>query len=97
MTQSQKSFRKLRRSYRGDPHRGMTRREEQDHGKQTRAAQDTEYSRAAQHVRASFERLEDPVAGRGGATLADCLMSGLAMFGMTYPSLLQFGSRRATR
>ena len=48
-------------------------------------------------VRASFERLDDPVADRGGATLADCLMSGLAMVGMTYPSLLQFGSRRATR
>ena len=48
-------------------------------------------------VRASFERIDDPVTGRGGATLADCLMSGLAMVGMTYPSLRQFGSRRATR
>ena len=41
-------------------------------------------------VRACFERIEDPVARRGGPTLADCLMSALAMFGMKYPSLLQF-------
>ena len=41
-------------------------------------------------VRAAFERIEDPVTGRGGASLADCLMSALAMFGMKYPSLLQF-------
>ena len=41
-------------------------------------------------LRACFERIKDPVARRGGPTLADCLMSALAMFGMKYPSLLQF-------
>ena len=41
-------------------------------------------------LRGCFERIEDPVARRGGPTLADCLMSALAMFGMKYPSLLQF-------
>ncbi len=40
-------------------------------------------------VRASFERIEDTVAGRG-LNLTDCLMSGLAIFGLKYPSLLQF-------
>ena len=74
----------------------MTRREEQDHGKQTRAGKTPSAAGLLGTVRASFERLEDPVAGRGSA-LADCLMSGLAMVGMTYPSLLQFGSRHETR
>ena len=40
-------------------------------------------------VRASFERIEDTVAGRG-LNLTDCLMSGLAIFGLKYASLLQF-------
>ena len=39
-------------------------------------------------VRACFERIEDPVARRGGPTLAERLMSALVMFGMKYPSLL---------
>ena len=39
-------------------------------------------------VRASFERIEDTVAGRG-LNLTDCLMSGLAIFGLKYASLLQ--------
>ena len=40
-------------------------------------------------VRACFEALDDPVQGRG-LCLAECLMSGLAVFGLKYPSLLQF-------
>ncbi len=40
-------------------------------------------------VRRSFSRIEDPVAGRG-LNLADCLMSGLAVFGLKYASLLSF-------
>ena len=40
-------------------------------------------------IRRCFERVEDPVASRG-VTLTDCLMSGLAVFALKYPSLLQF-------
>ena len=40
-------------------------------------------------VRGCFERVSDPVSGRG-LTLSDCLMSALAMFGLKYPSLLKF-------
>ncbi len=40
-------------------------------------------------VRACFDRIEDPIASRG-LNQTDCLMSGLAVFGMKYASLLQF-------
>ena len=40
-------------------------------------------------VRRSFDKLEDPVSARR-FSLSDCLMSGLAVFGLKYPSLLQF-------
>ena len=40
-------------------------------------------------MRRCFEAVEDAVAGRG-LNLADCLVSGLAMFALKYPSLLQF-------
>ena len=40
-------------------------------------------------MRRCFEAVEDEVAGRG-LNLADCLMSGLAIFALKYPSLLQF-------
>ena len=40
-------------------------------------------------VRTCFARVEDGVASRG-LTLTECLMSGLAIFAMKYPSLLQF-------
>ena len=40
-------------------------------------------------VRKCFDALNDPVPSRG-LSLAECLMSGLAVFGMKYPSLLQF-------
>ena len=47
-------------------------------------------------ARRCFEAVGDPVAGRGGASLADCLMSGLAMFGLKFPSLLQFDGASRT-
>ena len=40
-------------------------------------------------VRACFDRIEDPIMNRG-LNQTDCLMSGLAVFGMKYPSLLKF-------
>jgi len=40
-------------------------------------------------VRACFDELPDPVRSRG-LSLTECLMSGLAVFGLKYPSLLQF-------
>ena len=40
-------------------------------------------------MRRCFERIEDGVPGRG-LNLADCLMSGLAVFSLKYPSLLRF-------
>ena len=40
-------------------------------------------------VRKSFDKVLDPVPSRK-FTLSDCLMSGLAVFGLKYPSLLQF-------
>ena len=40
-------------------------------------------------VRACFDKLEDPVSGRR-FSLSECLMSGLAVFGLKYPSLLRF-------
>ena len=46
-----------------------------------------------QEVCQSFQRIKDPTASRG-LTLVDCLMSGLAIFGLKYPSLLQFDEGR---
>jgi hypothetical protein len=40
-------------------------------------------------VRKSFDEIEDPMSGRR-FSLSECLMSGLAVFGLKYPSLLQF-------
>ena len=41
-------------------------------------------------ARRCFGAVADPVARRGGASLADCLMSGLAVYGLKYGSLLKF-------
>ena len=41
-------------------------------------------------VRRCFEAVADPVARRGGASPADCLMSGLTVYGLKYASLLKF-------
>lgn len=44
-----------------------------------------------ERARAQFKKIRDPLASKKTRfTLPDCLMSGLALFGMKYPSLLQF-------
>ena len=40
--------------------------------------------------RIRFSRIHDPLAGKTRYPLTNCLMSALAMFGLKYPSLLQF-------
>ncbi|OAD19702.1 hypothetical protein THIOM_004646 [Candidatus Thiomargarita nelsonii] len=45
-------------------------------------------------VRKQFEQLVDLRSGKPGYTLADVLMSALAIFGLKYPSLLQFDKNR---
>jgi hypothetical protein len=42
------------------------------------------------NVRNEFEKIEEHRSGKVTFKLADVLMSGLAMFGLKYPSLLQF-------
>ncbi|MEO7047373.1 MAG: transposase [Ferruginibacter sp.] len=41
-------------------------------------------------VKKSFEKLPDTIRSKKGIALTDCLMSGLAIFGLKFPSLLQF-------
>jgi len=41
-------------------------------------------------VRSSFDKIADPRRGKVSYPLSDVLMSGLAVFGMKYPSLLAF-------
>ena len=41
-------------------------------------------------IRENFETVKDPRKRNGTIPLVDCLMSGLAVFGLKYPSLLQF-------
>ena len=44
-----------------------------------------------------FKGIIEPVTNRGSISLSDCLMSGLAIFSLKYPSLLQFDkSKRET-
>ena len=45
-----------------------------------------------QQCRKRFDQIPDVKVRRSGITLSECLMSGLAMFGLKYPSLLQFES-----
>lgn len=43
------------------------------------------------HIKHKFDKIQDTTAKRSREySLTDCLMSGLAIFGMKYPSLLQF-------
>ena len=43
------------------------------------------------NVKQKFDKIKDTTAQRKrDYSLTDCLMSGLAIFGMKYPSLLQF-------
>ena len=44
-------------------------------------------------VRVCFQAIKDATVGRG-LTLVDYLLSGLAVFGLKYPSLLQFDAGR---
>lgn len=41
-------------------------------------------------ARRKFERIQDPATRAVSISLPDCLMSALALFGLKYPSLLQF-------
>lgn len=41
-------------------------------------------------ARSHYKKIVDPLEGRTQFSLPDCLMSGLALFGLKYPSLLQF-------
>jgi len=43
-----------------------------------------------ERARSQFKRISDPLEGKTNYALPDCLMSGLALFGLKYPSLLQF-------
>lgn len=43
-----------------------------------------------ERARSQFKKISDPLEGKTNYALPDCLMSGLALFGLKYPSLLQF-------
>jgi hypothetical protein len=43
-----------------------------------------------ERARAQFEKIRDPLEGKTRYSLSNCLMSGLEMFSLKYPSLLQF-------
>lgn len=45
-------------------------------------------------IRADFGKVTDPRSGRQEFSLPDVLMSGLAVFGLKYPSLLKFDEQR---
>ena len=47
-------------------------------------------------VRACFDEVNDPVSGRR-FSLSDCLMSGLAVFGLKYPCFSSTAMRAPTR
>jgi len=46
-------------------------------------------------VRLRFGCISDPLAGKTAFPLVNCLMSGLALFGLKYASLLQFAQSSA--
>lgn len=46
-------------------------------------------------VRSQFEKVPDPIKGRTKFTQSDCLMSGLAVFSLKMPSLLQFDEQKS--
>ena len=46
-------------------------------------------------VKKTFDAIPDSRQSRSQITLADCLMSGLAIFSLKYPSLLQFEQSKA--
>src|SRR5688500_4216408 len=48
-------------------------------------------------MRLSFSAIKDPLQNRATYSLVDCLMSGLAVFGLKCPSLLDFDEKRKDR
>ena len=48
-------------------------------------------------ARQRFSCIKDSVTRQVNISLTDCLMSGLAIFGMKYPSLLQFDKELRTK
>ena len=58
-------------------------------GREARFRKDLSMPGMVAEMRRCFERIEDAVSSRG-VSLPDCLMSGLAIFALKYPSLLQF-------
>ncbi|MCP4124749.1 MAG: transposase, partial [Bacteroidetes bacterium] len=46
-------------------------------------------------IRHQFNKIDDP-RPRANISVADCLMSGLAIFGLKYPSLLKFEQDKET-
>ena len=41
-------------------------------------------------TKCNFDKIKDPISPRTSLSLSECLMSGLAVFSLKYPSLLQF-------
>lgn len=41
-------------------------------------------------TKCNFDKIKDPISPKTSLSLSDCLMSGLAVFSLKYPSLLQF-------
>ena len=58
-------------------------------GREAKFRKDLSMPGMVAEMRRCFERIEDAVPSRG-LTLSDCLMSGLAIFALKYPSLLRF-------
>ena len=58
-------------------------------GREAKFRKDLSMPGMVAEMRRCFERIEDAVSSRG-VSLPDCLMSGLAIFALKYPSLLQF-------
>ncbi|OAD23235.1 hypothetical protein THIOM_000938, partial [Candidatus Thiomargarita nelsonii] len=47
-----------------------------------------------QELKSFFQTIKEPVIRKGAISLVDCLLSGLAIFSLKYPSLLQFDKSR---
>ena len=58
-------------------------------GREAKFRKDLSMPGMVAEMRRCFDRIEDAVSSRG-LTLSDCLMSGLAIFALKYPSLLRF-------
>ena len=58
-------------------------------GREAKFRKDLSMPGMVAEMRRCFERIEDAVPSRG-VSLPDCLMSGLAIFALKYPSLLRF-------